>query len=99
MRVITARIDDKYFEDLKEIEEDESRDRAEVIRRLLAKAIKDWKMKKALDLLKKHKITIRKAASLADVSYIEMLNLASKENIDIGYTLKDLQKDLKNGSS
>ena len=94
MKVITARIEDKYFEDLKKIEKEEQTERAEVTRKLLASAIKEWKIKKALELLKEHKVTIRKAATLADVHYVEMLDLASKADIDIGYTLKELRKDI-----
>lgn len=94
MKVITARIEDKYFEDLKKIEKEEQTERAEVMRKLLSSAIKEWKIKKALELLKEHKITIRKAAALADASYAEMLDLASKADINIGYTLKDLQRDV-----
>lgn len=93
MKVITARIEDEYFEDLKRIEKEEQTERAEVMRKLLAKSIKDWKINKALDLLKEHKVTLRKAAKLADVSYVEMLDLASKEDIDIGYSLKELKRD------
>ena len=95
MKVITARIEDKYIEDIKKIEKEEHSDRAEVLRKLLARAIKEWKLRKALELLEEHKITIRKAASLAEVTYIEMLDLMSKKNIDVGYTLKDLNSDLR----
>lgn len=94
MKVITARIEDKYFEDLKKIEKEEQTERAEVMRKLLASAIKEWKTKKALDLLKEHRITIRKAAALAEASYVEMLGLSSKADIDIGYTLKELREDI-----
>lgn len=94
MKVITARIEDKYFEDLEAIEKEEHTDKAEVMRKLLAKAIKDWKIKKSLNLLKDHKATMRKAAKLADVSYVEMLDLASKADIDIGYSIKELRKDI-----
>ena len=93
MKVITARIEDKYFEDLKRIEKEEQTERAEVMRKLLANAIKEWKIQKALELLKKRKITIRKAAALAETSYSEMLDLAS-DVVDIGYSLKELRKDL-----
>lgn len=94
MKVVTTRIEDKYFEDLKKIEREEHTERAEIMRKLLAHAIKAWKTKKALELLKEHKITIRKAAVLADASYVEMLDLASKADIDIGYSLKELRKDI-----
>ena len=93
MKVITSRISKEYFDDLKMIEKDEQADRAEVIRKLLAKGIKEWKLKKAIELLREHKVTLRKAAKIASVSYVEMLNLASKHGIDIGYTLEDLEKD------
>lgn len=93
MKVITSRIPEKYFKDLEMIQEEEKIDRAEAVRRLLTKAISEWKKEKALNLLKDHKITIRTAASMADVTYIEMLELA--QNIDTGYSLDELERDLE----
>jgi len=87
MEVITARIEDKYLDDLEMIENEEQIDRAEAIRKLLAKAIKEWKIEKALELIKSRRITIRKAAELAGVSYIQMYDLISQAGIDIGYSL------------
>lgn len=95
MEVITARIEEKDFKALKQIEKEEKTELAGVLRKLLSKSIQEWKIKKALELLKEHKITIRKAASFAEVSYIEMLDLIAKSDIDIGYTFQDLKKDIK----
>ena len=95
MKVITTRIEDKYLEDLMRIEKEEHTERAEVIRKLLAHSIKEWKTKKALELLREHKITTRKAAKLANLTYVEVLDLASKADIDIGYDLKEFQRDIK----
>jgi len=95
MKTITARIKDKHFKDLKKIEIEEQADKAEIIRKLLAKSIHEWKKEKALEMLKKHKVTMRGAAKFVGVSYVEMMDLASKEDIDIGYSLDDLQKDLE----
>jgi predicted HTH domain antitoxin len=94
MKVITARIEDKDFEDLRLIEKIEQTDRAEVMRKLIACAVREWKIKKALELLRAHKITIRKAAESAGVPYIEMLDAVSKNKIEIGYTLKNMRADL-----
>ena len=95
MKVITTRIEDGYFEDLKSIEKEEHTERAEVVRKLLATGISEWKTKRALELLKAHKITIRTAAAMASVPYFAMMDLAAKAEIDSGYTLQQLQKDLK----
>ncbi len=51
--------------------------------------------KGALSLLRDRKITVRKAAEIAGVTYAEMLELASQEDIDIGYDLKELEQDLE----
>lgn len=96
MKVVTARIADEHFKDLKIIEKEEQADRAEVIRRLLGDAIKRWKIKKALDLLREHKVTLRKAASVAGISYIEILDLASEHKIDVGYSLEELERNTRN---
>jgi predicted HTH domain antitoxin len=93
MKVITSRIPEKYFKDLEMIQKEEKIDRAEAVRRLLTKAISEWKKEKALTLLKDHKITIRTAASMAEVTYVEMLELA--KGIDIGYDLEELERDLE----
>ncbi len=96
MKVITARISEEYFEDLERIEKEEHADRAVVIRKLLAKGIKEWKLKNALELLREHKVTLRRAASIASVSYVEMLDLASKHGIDSGYSLEEMERDFRN---
>ncbi len=96
MRVITARISEEYFEDLERIEKEEHADRAEVIRKLLAKGIKEWKLKRALEMLRERKVTLRKAANIASISYVEILDLASKHGIDIGYSLEEMERDIRN---
>ena len=95
MKVITTRIEDKYFHDIKEIEKEEQTEMAAVTRKLLASAIKEWKIKKALELLKKRRVTIRKAAEIAEVSYVEMYDLMAKADIDIGYSAENLKKDFE----
>ncbi len=93
IRVITSRIPEKYFKDLEMIQKEEKIDRAEAVRRLLTRAISEWKKERVLTLLKDHTITIRTAASMADVTYGEMLELA--KDIDIGYNLEELERDLE----
>ena len=56
-------------------------------------AVKEWKTKRILELLKEHKVSYRKAARMAGVSYDEILQLANKRGIDIGYTIEDLKRD------
>ncbi|WIV65853.1 UPF0175 family protein [Natrialbaceae archaeon AArc-T1-2] len=94
MKTVTTRIPEDDEEALAELETELSADRSEVLRRLIRQGLSDWRKEQALDQLRDHRITLRKAAELADVPYVEMLSLAAEEGIDIGYTTDDLERDL-----
>lgn len=94
MKTVTTRIPEGDEKALAELERELSADRSEVLRRLIRQGLSDWRKEKALDQLRDHRITVRKAAELADVSYVEMLTLASEAGIDVGYTTDDLERDL-----
>jgi len=95
LQTITTRVPDEIYEDIKKIGSEEKTERAEVIRRLLAEAIKRWKLKRALDTLREGRLTLRSAARLAGLTYMEMVDEAEKAGISIGYTMADLQFDVE----
>lgn len=94
MKTVTTRIpeDDEQF--LSELEAEWSADRSEVLRRLIRDGLADWRRETALEALRDHRITVRKAADRAGLSYVEMLTLAADEGIDVGYDVDDLERDL-----
>jgi len=94
MKTVTTRIPEDDEEALAELESELSADRSEVLRRLIREGLRDWRRERALDRLREHEVTLRKAAEIADVSYVEMLTLASEEGVDAGYTTEDLERDL-----
>lgn len=95
METVTTRIPQEDEELLSELEAELSADRSEVLRRLVRQGLADWQKERALEALRNHEITLREAADLADVTYVEMLSLAGEEGIDVGYTTDDLERDLK----
>lgn len=94
MKTVTTRIPEDDEEVLSELEMEMSADRSEVLRRLIRQGLSDWRKEKALEELREHNVTLRKAADIADVPYVEMLSLAAEAGIDIGYTSDDLERDL-----
>lgn len=94
METVTTRIPEEDERLLAELESDWSADRSEVLRRLIRDGLDDWRRERALADLESGALTLRKAAELADVSYVEMLTLAAEEGIDVGYTADDLERDL-----
>lgn len=95
MEIITTRVPEEIYRDIKRIEAEEKAERAEVIRRLLTEAIKRWKLKKALEMLRERKATLRTAARFAGLPYIELLDAVEAASIPLDYTLSDLKLDLE----
>ena len=94
METVTTRIPEEDEEALSELEAELTADRSEVLRRLIRQGLTDWRKEKALEQLADHNITLRRAAEIADVTYVEMLSLAAEEGIDTGYSTDDLERDL-----
>lgn len=93
--IISTRIPDNVARDLKEIEKEEKTDRATVVRKLLARAIEQWKMERALRLYREGKTTLWRAARLGGITLREMMELATQRGIQFKYTTKDLEEDIK----
>ncbi|WP_311136850.1 UPF0175 family protein [Natronosalvus rutilus] len=62
---------------------------------IIRQGLTEWKQERALEQFCEHTIKLRRAAELADVTYVEMVSLAVEEGIDIGYSTADLERDLK----
>lgn len=95
MKTVTTRIPEDDEELLSDLEQEMSADRSEVLRRLIRQGLTDWRREKALEELREHNITLRRAAEIADIPYVEMLSLAAEEGIETGYTTEDLDRDIE----
>lgn len=94
MKTVTTRIPEDDEALLDDLQEELGADRSEVLRRLIRDGLADWRREKAMELLAEQAVTVRRAAEIADASYVEMLQLAGEEGIDVGYTADDLETDL-----
>jgi predicted HTH domain antitoxin len=95
MEMTTTRIPKDLSEEIERIKEEEKVGTVELMRELLTDAIERYKLKKALEMLREHKVSYRKAAKIAGLPYYEFYDRASKSGIEIGYIIKDLEEDLK----
>jgi predicted HTH domain antitoxin len=95
MKTVTTRIPEEVEKHLRELEEETSADRSEVLRRLIRQGLDDWRKEKAVEGLRDHTLTVREAAETAGVSYVEMLSLADDEGVEIGYDDDELERDLR----
>lgn len=92
---LTTRVSDELVKGIRYISKVEHLDKSAVVRRLLNRAVREWKIKHALEQYQRGRITIWKAARICDLSLREMLDLAAERGIPFQYTLEDLREDYK----
>lgn len=92
---VVARIEDKLAKDIDFLQRKEKLDKSAVIRRLLTKAVKEEKIDYALTMYRNKKISIAKAAEIAEIPLVDMLTIAAEHKIPVHYTKNDLMRDFK----
>jgi len=93
--IVSTRVTDNMAKDLEEIEKEEKTDRATVVRKLLAQAIAEWKLERALTLYGEGKITLWKASKIADLSLWEMMEIVKERKVPFQYTYEDFRGDFE----
>ncbi|MBS3080131.1 UPF0175 family protein [Candidatus Pacearchaeota archaeon] len=92
---ITTRLPEDFVLQLKEISEKEHLDMSAVIRRLLAKSIKEWKIKYALEKYKEGEFSFGEIAEFANVSVWDVPKLLKEHKIPLNYDIEEFHKDLE----
>ena len=91
---VSVRIDAKTLKDIEFAGRELELDRSEVLRRFLSEAIRQFKIKKALELLGQRRVSVGKAAEIAEISIYELMELADRSGIELDYSIQDLEKDI-----
>ncbi|MCS4540894.1 MAG: UPF0175 family protein [Euryarchaeota archaeon] len=97
METVAMRISKDLWRELEKITEIEALSKSDALRKMLEKGIKEWKKDLALQLLQQGKITLWKAAKMAEVTIWDMLDLTEKKGISLPIKAKDIIEDIKAG--
>jgi len=92
---ITTRLPEEFVKRIKEISEKENIDMSTAIRKLLAGAIKEWKIEYALEQYSKGEFSFGQAAEFAEVSVWDFPELLKKYKVTINYDVEEFEEDLK----
>ena len=93
--IVSTRVPEDMAKDIEEIEKEEKSDRATVVRKLLAKAIADRKLERALVLYSSGKVTLWKASKIAGLSLWEMMEIVRQRKISFQYSYEDFREDFE----
>jgi len=94
-QMVGTRLPDAVVRDLEAIERVEQVDRSTTIRKLLSRAIQDWKLDHYSRLYGGGKLTLARAAREVGVSLWEMMDYVKTKKITAQYELEDCRRHLK----
>ena len=70
-------------------------DRSTVMRELLAMGLKQYMIKDVIEQYTEGKVSMEKAAELADISIWRLLDVLKEKKIPIRYDLEDIKKEIE----
>lgn len=94
-QMVGTRLPESLIADLERIEQVEQTDRSTVLRKLLYRALREWKLDHYSGEYGQGRMTLARAAEEADVSIWEMMDYVRQRKIPAQYGLEDLEHDLK----
>ena len=94
MVTTSVRLPKEIVEEIEKLSRDEGVDKGTLIRKLIAESLKEYKIKKALELYREGKVSLWKAAEIAGITYSEALEELKKRNIPFKYNSEDLEVDI-----
>ena len=94
MVTTSVRLPKEIVEEIERLSREEGVDKGTLIRKLIAESLKEYKIKKALELYREGKVSLWKAAEIAGITYSEALEELKKRNIPFKYNSEDLEVDI-----
>lgn len=94
-KLTTIRLSIELDKELERLARLKDTDKSKLIRDLIILGIKEKKIQEALYMYSKGKISMAKAARLADLSLWEMMEIIAERKISMPYGIRELEEDLK----
>lgn len=94
-QMVGTRLPKELVRELEAIEKVEHADRSTTVRKLLGRAIAEWKLEYCARLYGQRKRTMARAAREAGTSIWEMMDFVRRHKIPAQYDLEDFEHDLQ----
>jgi len=94
MVTTSVRLPKEMVEEIERLSKEEGIDKGTLIRKLISESLKEYKIKKVLELYREGKVSLWKAAEIAGITYREALEELKKRDIPFRYDLEDLEVDI-----
>ncbi|AKG91211.1 Uncharacterized protein family {UPF0175} [Geoglobus ahangari] len=95
MAVISVRVGSELERKIRKLIELEKSDKSSAVRRALERGVEEELKKVALELYMSRKVSLAKAAEIAEVSVREMMEYLKERGVPLNLTVEELRRDFE----
>ncbi|ADC65223.1 protein of unknown function UPF0175 [Ferroglobus placidus DSM 10642] len=95
MSIISVRPTPDLERKIKKLMEFEKTDKSSIVRKALERGLNEELKRLALSLYIERKVSLAKAAEIAEVSIRDMIKLIREKGVSLNITIEDLRKDFE----
>ncbi|MEM1582723.1 MAG: UPF0175 family protein [Candidatus Bathyarchaeia archaeon] len=93
--MVSARLPREKVRLIEEIAREEKVDKSTILERALEHYMREWKLRRAVELYRDELVTLSRAAEIAGISVWEMIDVLARKKITLQYSVEDLEEDLR----
>ncbi len=95
MVTTSVRLPEDVIQEIEKMSREEGIEKGTLIRKLLTESLREYRIKKAMEMYREGKTSLWKAAEIAGITYREALEELKKRSIPFRYDLEDLEIDME----
>ncbi len=94
-QILSTRVEEAFASEIQQLANEEGLDKSSFLKKIILSGLQEYKIEHAVELFNKKKITLSRAAELADISIYELISLMPDHNMELHYSTVDLQNDME----
>ena len=91
---ISTRLTKDEAKRIDQLAKEEGLDRSAFVKKMLRQGVKEFKLSRALTAYRRGKVSLSRAAEIAEMSVRDILSFLAAEKVELNYDLEELQQDM-----
>ncbi len=92
---LSTRFDENEAKIIDQLAKEDGLDRSTFLKQLLRKGLEEYKLTKALDEYRRRRISLSRAAEIADLTIRDFISRVPEIGIELNYSINDLKYDIQ----
>ena len=94
-QILSTRLKECYAREIQQLAREEGLDKSTFLKKIIICGLQEYKLEHAVELYNKNKITLSRAAELADLSVHELVSVMPDHNMELHYSADNFQSDME----